>query len=220
MGDRARRDRANTVSMIPPPMTPMPLPASVPRTSKVTPTLQASPAISPPLAPNPLKTRPSIDLNLEDETELKTSTSPSPSISDIKINRNRNGNVNGNVNGNGNNTKNKIKKKKKKKKKTGKYSVVINNIDEEEENKTGRHIIQISGEDQSIDLRFPVPDLQNFGGHINRQATDLTLSDQELEMKLLISEIGQNSNGPTMNLSTPRMDFDDGKSYVHIFYVL
>ena len=224
MGDRSRRHRANTVSMVPPPMTPMPLPASVPRTSTVKPTTQPSPNISPPLSPNPnpspnpLKTRPSIDLTLDDENEHKTLTSASTSTLTSVSTSDTKTNGNGNVNVNGNN-------KQKRKKKTGKYSVVINNIDEEEK-KTGKHLVEISEDNHfsqssgnSLDLRFPVPDLQNFGGHINHQTTDLALSDQDLDMKLLISEIGQNSHGPTMNLSTPRMDIDDGNSFVIISFM-
>ena len=193
-GNRSKRNRSNTVSMVAPPMTPMPLPSTNPRTSNIRPTIESPPDLSPPLQPHrgSHENRPSIDLNLEQNEQPK-------------------------------------KEKKKKKKKS--FRVVVSDMDDEDDMKViaPHHITpdsnnSNSSDNNSLDLSFPMPHIGNeFGGHINHQVTDVELvhelgiinPEHDLDMKLLMSEMGQNNHGPTMNLATPRMDIDDdGKSYV------
>eukprot|EP01083_Nonionella_stella_P074740 202859_1 len=57
---------------------------------------------------------------------------------------------------------------------------------------------------------FSIPDLICFGGHIDKQNTDIALEEHKNDMKLLINEIRRNqSQSVTLNLQTPVVEEDE-----------
>ena len=242
MGHKSRRKRANTVSKQAPPLTPMQIPSTmdnIPSTidefdemdeemmPSSTPGMDAT--TMPPTTPGmparmaSIPNYPSMASHASSRTSIKPTSRSPPNISpplqpmahrkSIDLTE-----LNDNNDNNDNEDDQKIKEPK--------YSLVVNNIDEDKKEKPPKRKTTIvitpetpQSDNNSLDLSeaFPIPDLNGFvGGHLNHQLTDVVLQEHQLDMKSLLTEIGQN-NQITMNLATPRMtpDLDeDGKSYV------